>query len=122
IGRRHHLFPLVADLVQIRMADPAIENFDFHVLRTWRAPLQRERRETRGLALRRIRFRGVRLYFRWSFFLPRRLLSCFCHVYIPPWSRGSPLGNFAAVLDEAAMQWVTPEIVPHSQCPSQPKY
>jgi len=41
---RHHgkdrIAPFVADLVNVRMADTAIENVDEHVVRTWLAALE----------------------------------------------------------------------------------
>jgi len=55
-ARINSIVPFVTNLVQIRMANPAIKNFDLHVVRTDIAALNRERRQGRSPALGRICF------------------------------------------------------------------
>jgi hypothetical protein len=76
-GRHDHL-PFVAHLVQVGMANAAVQNFDLNVLRTRGAALQSERRHRGRSTLRRERFRGEGLWFL-AFF--GCLLSCFGHAF-----------------------------------------
>src|SRR6266851_2887142 len=74
IHRRHYLFPLVADLVQIRMADATVENFNLHVLWTGGTAWKGKRRQRVGCAASREGLRGEGLWFRWNFYCGN--LSC----------------------------------------------
>ena len=54
INRRHRVLPFVSDLVQIGMADAAIQDIDLQVLRPRLTPTNCERRHAGGRASRRI--------------------------------------------------------------------
>src|SRR5271170_5618553 len=64
IDRGHYLFPFVANLMKIRMADATIENLDLDVLRTGRAPGKGERGHRCGWTVGCVRFRREGLRFR----------------------------------------------------------
>src|ERR1700676_3210139 len=73
----HDHLPFVAHLVQVGMANAAVQNFDLDVLRTRGAALQSERRHRGRSVLRCECFHGEALWFL-AFF--GCLLSCFGHV------------------------------------------
>jgi hypothetical protein len=82
VDGRHGALPLVPNLVQVGVADPAIEHVQLHVLWPRLAAPYRHRREPRARARGRIGFGLVRLRRRCGTFHQRRLRLAHCRA--PP--------------------------------------
>src|SRR5580698_2022267 len=115
----HHAFPLVAYLVQVRMADSAIQNVDLHVRRARLATPDGSRRQPRTRTLCCIRLRWISL----SFFLGAFLISnnsgshrefSLAHRWAAP-TRGSKL--ISVIISTKVRARHVPAVGSKSKCP-----